>query len=100
MTSAKFDELFGGPPRDPESFITQKEMDFGASMQAVFEYVVLRAGRHDHQLTSSKNLVMAAGVALNCVANGRLLRESPFDYIWLQPAAGDAGGALGAGLIV
>lgn len=100
MTSAKFDELFGGPPRDPESFITQKEMDLGASIQAVCEDVVLRAGRHVHQLTGLKNLVMAGGVALNCVANGRLLREGPFDDIWIQPAAGDAGGALGAALIV
>jgi carbamoyltransferase len=100
MTSAKFHELFGGPPRDPESFITQKEMDLGASIQAVCEEVVLRAGRHVHRLTGSNNLVMAGGVALNCVANGRLLREGPFDDIWIQPAAGDAGGALGAALIV
>jgi carbamoyltransferase len=100
MTSAKFHELFGGPPRDPESFITQKEMDLGASIQAVCEDVVLRAGRHVHQLTGLNNLVMAGGVALNCVANGRLLREGPFDDIWIQPAAGDAGGALGAALIV
>jgi carbamoyltransferase len=100
MTSAKFHELFGGPPRDPESFITQKEMDLGASIQAVCEEVVLRAGRHVHQLTGLNNLVMAGGVALNCVANGRLLREGPFNDIWIQPAAGDAGGALGAALIV
>ena len=100
MTSEKFHELFGGPPRDPESFITQKEMDIGASIQAVCEEVVLRAGRHVHRLTGLNNLVMAGGVALNCVANGRLLREGPFDDIWIQPAAGDAGGALGAALIV
>jgi carbamoyltransferase len=100
MTSEKFHELFGGPPRKPESFITQKEMDLAASIQVVCEEVVLRAGRHAHQLTGAKNLVMAGGVALNCVANGRLLREGPFENIWIQPAAGDAGGALGSALLV
>ena len=100
MTSEKFHELFDGPPRTPESFITQKEMDLAASIQLVCEEVVLRAGRHAHQVTGAKNLVMAGGVALNCVANGRLLREGPFDNIWIQPAAGDAGGALGAALLV
>ena len=100
MTSEKFHELFGGPPRTPESFITQKEMDLAASIQLVCEEVVLRAGRHAHHVTGATNLVMAGGVALNCVANGRLLREGPFDNIWIQPAAGDAGGALGAALLV
>src|SRR5438874_5298925 len=100
MTSDKFHELFGGPPRLPESFITQKEMDLAASIQRVCEEVVLRAGEHVHRLTGEDNLVMAGGVALNCVANGRLLREGPFEKIWIQPAAGDAGGALGAALLV
>lgn len=96
MTSQKFHALFGGPPRKPESFITQKEMDLAASIQSVCEEAVLRAGRHIQQLTGMRDLVMAGGVALNCVANGRLLREGPFENIWVQPAAGDAGGALGA----
>ena len=100
MTSDRFHALFGGPPRQPESFITQKEMDLAASIQVVCEEVVLRAGRHAHALTGSRALVMAGGVALNCVANGRLLREGPFEDIWIQPAAGDAGGALGAALLV
>jgi len=100
MTSEKFHEHFDGPPRSPESFITQKDMDLAASIQKVCEEVVLRAGRHAHGLTGLSNLVMAGGVALNCVANGRLLREGPFENIWVQPAAGDAGGALGSGLLV
>jgi len=100
MTSDKFHELFDGPPRKQESFITQKEMDLAASIQVVCEDVVLRAGRYAHQLSGSPNLVMAGGVALNCVANGRVLREGPFENIWIQPAAGDAGGALGAALLV
>jgi carbamoyltransferase len=100
MTSEKFHRLFGGPPRQAESFITQKDMDLAASIQAVCEEVVLRAARHAHQLTGKRHLVMAGGVALNCVANGRLLREGPFEEIWIQPAAGDAGGALGAALLV
>ena len=100
MTSDKFHDLFDGPPRKQESFITQKEMDLAASIQVVCEDVVLRAGRYAHQLSDSRNLVMAGGVALNCVANGRVLREGPFDNIWIQPAAGDAGGALGAALLV
>src|SRR3954464_3467479 len=99
MTSEKFHELFGGPARQPESLISQKEMDLAASIQQVCEEVVLRAGEHAHRLTSQPNLVMAGGVALNCVANGRLLREGPFEKIWIQPAAGDAGGALGAALV-
>ena len=100
MTSEKFHRLFDGPPRPPESFITQKEMDLAASMQAVCEEVVLRAARHAHRLTGMRHLVMAGGVALNCVANGRVLREGPFEKLWIQPAAGDAGGALGAALLV
>jgi len=100
MTSEKFHQLFGGPPRASESKITQKEMDLAASIQVVTEEAVLRAARHAHEITGKSNLVMAGGVALNCVANGRLRREGPFDEIWVQPAAGDAGGALGAALHV
>jgi carbamoyltransferase len=100
MTSEKFHRLFGGPPRKPEDFITQKDMDLAASIQAVTEEVVLRAARHAHRLTGMRHLVMAGGVALNCVANGKVLREGPFENIWVQPAAGDAGGALGAALLV
>ena len=99
MTSEKFHELFEGPPRAPESIITAKEMDIAASIQAVCEEVMLRAARHAHAVTDMPNLALAGGVALNCVANGRLLREGPFDDIWIQPAAGDAGGALGAALV-
>ncbi len=99
MTSERFHEAFGGPPRKPESRITQKEMDLAASIQVVCEEVVMNAGRHLHQVTGCPNLVMAGGVALNCVANGKLLREGPFDSIWVQPAAGDAGGALGGALL-
>lgn len=95
MTSARFHELFGGPPRRPESPLTQREMDLAASVQAVTEDVMLRTARHAHKLTGLNNLVMAGGVALNCVGNGRILREGPFENIWIQPAAGDAGGALG-----
>src|SRR5690606_5817190 len=100
MTSEKFHRLFDGPPRKSESTITQKEMDLAASIQAICEEVVLRASRHAHELTGARNLVLAGGVALNCVANGRVLRESVFDDVWVQPAAGDAGGALGAALAV
>jgi carbamoyltransferase len=100
MTSDKFHDLFGGPPRTGETFIQEKDMDLAASIQVVCEEVVLRAGRHAHERTGARNLVMAGGVALNCVANGRLLREGPFANIWIQPAAGDAGGALGAALLV
>jgi carbamoyltransferase len=99
MTSGKFHRLFGGPPRDPESLLTQREMDLAASVQVVCEEVMLKCARHAHAITKSKNLVMAGGVALNCVGNGRILREGPFDNIWIQPAAGDAGGALGAAQI-
>src|SRR5688572_18011667 len=100
ITSPKFHDLFGGPPRAPEAFITSKEMDLAASIQLVCEDVMLKAARHAHELTGEHHLVMAGGVALNCVANGRLLREGPFDDIWIQPAAGDAGGSLGAALLV
>jgi carbamoyltransferase len=100
MTSPRFDELFGGPSREPEGLITQKEMDLAASIQVVCEEAMLRSARHLHRLTNARRLVMAGGVALNCVANGRLLREGPFEDIWIQPAAGDAGGALGAALLV
>ena len=99
MTSEKFHTLFGGPPRKPESVITQKEMDLARSVQEVTEEVVLRMGRHIAKQTGQKNLVMAGGVALNCVANGMLMRERVFENIWVQPAAGDSGGALGAALV-
>jgi carbamoyltransferase len=98
MTNTKFDDLFGGIPRDPETDIQQRHMDLAASIQVVTEDIMLRIGRDIHQKTGMKYLVLAGGVALNCVANGRLLREGPFDDIWIQPAAGDAGGALGAAL--
>lgn len=98
MTSEKFHRLFGGPPRPMESKLTQRDMDLAASLQAVTEEVMLRTARHVHQVTGMKNLVLAGGVALNCVANGRILREGPFENMWIQPAAGDAGGALGVAL--
>src|SRR5215210_3448565 len=98
MTSPAFDELFGGPPRVPETKLTQKEMDLACSVQAVCEEVVMRMARTAHRETGLKNLCLAGGVALNCVANGRLLREGPFERLWIQPAAGDAGGAVGAAL--
>ena len=100
MTGKKFHDLFGRPPRAAESEIRQKDMDLAASIQQVTEEVVLRIVRHVHKRTGERNLVLAGGVALNCVANGRILRESPFDELWVQPAAGDAGGALGAALFV
>jgi carbamoyltransferase len=100
MTSRAFHELFGGPPREPESQLSRRDMDIAASVQAVTEEVMLRAARHVHEDTGMKNLVLAGGVALNCVGNGRILREGPYDRIWIQPAAGDAGGALGAALFV
>lgn len=100
MTNQRFAKLFGGPPRRPESPVTQREMDLATSIQAVTEEVVLRLGRTVHQETGIDQLCLAGGVALNCVANGRLLREGPFKDIWVQPAAGDAGGALGAALSV
>jgi carbamoyltransferase len=98
MTSEKFHRLLGGPPRQAESRVSQREMDLAASIQAVTEEVMLRTARHVHRQTGMKNLVLAGGVALNCVGNGRVLREGPFENVWIQPAAGDAGGALGAAL--
>jgi carbamoyltransferase len=100
MTNRRFDALFGGPPRNPESELDQRHMDLASSIQAVTEDVVLRMAQHLHRTTRQRNLVMAGGVALNCVANGKLCREGPFDSIWIQPAAGDAGGALGAAAFV
>ena len=100
MTSRRFDRLFDGPRRLPESKLTTREMDLAASVQAVTEEIVLRMGRHVHRETGQSKLCLAGGVALNCVANGRLLREGPFDELWIQPAAGDAGGALGVALLV
>jgi carbamoyltransferase len=99
MTNGRFDELFGGPPRKPEDKLTQREMDLAASIQAVTEEVVLRLTRSIAASTSLKNLCLAGGVALNCVANGKILRDGKFEDIWIQPAAGDAGGALGAALV-
>lgn len=96
MTNKKFNKLFGGPPRKPESLLTQKEMDLARSVQEVTEEIMIRMARHIKKETGEKNLVLAGGVALNCVGNGKLLRENIFDDIWIQPAAGDAGGALGA----
>ena len=100
MTSGRFDALFGGPPRRPEAPITEREMDIAASIQAVTEEAMLRAARHVHAETGMRNLCLAGGVALNCVGNGRVLREGPFDQVWIQPAAGDAGGALGVALFI
>ncbi|MDA1212494.1 MAG: carbamoyltransferase [Planctomycetota bacterium] len=95
MTSEKFHTLFGGPPRSPESTVTERDMDIAASIQHVTDEIMLRAARHVHSETGIKKLCLAGGVALNCVANGRILRDGPFDELWIQPAAGDAGGALG-----
>ena len=100
MTNRKFEKLFGGPPRKPESNVTQRDMDLARSVQDVTEEVMLRMACHIHNETKQKNLCLAGGVALNCVGNGKILREGPFDNIWIQPAAGDAGGALGAALFV
>ena len=99
MTGRKFERLLGGPRRTPESPITQREMDLARSVQDVTEEVILAMARHVHSETGESNLCLAGGVALNCVANGRLVREGPFQEIWIQPAAGDAGGALGAALV-
>jgi carbamoyltransferase len=98
MTNDKFDALFGGPPRKQESTLTQREMDLASSVQIVVEEVVLKLAKGVARTTGEKNLCLAGGVALNCVANGKLLREKVFDRLWIQPAAGDAGGALGAAL--
>ncbi len=100
MTSPSFDDVFGGPPRRPEAPLTQREMDIAASIQAVTEEAMLRMARHVHRETGMENLCLAGGVALNCVGNGRLLREGPFRRVWIQPAAGDAGGALGVALAI
>ncbi|RJQ21536.1 MAG: hypothetical protein C4560_03520 [Nitrospiraceae bacterium] len=98
MTNGKFDKLFGGPRRKPESSLTQREMDLARSVQEVTEEVMLRMARHVRQVTGQKNLCLSGGVALNCVGNGKILREHIFDKIWIQPSAGDAGNALGAAL--
>ncbi len=100
MTNGAFDKLFGGPPRKPESELTQREMDLAASVQVVTEEIMLRMARHVHRETGMESLCLAGGVALNCVGNGRLLREGPFKRLWIQPAAGDAGGALGVALTI
>jgi carbamoyltransferase len=100
MTHRRFHRLFGGPPRSPESMLEQRHMDLAASIQAVTEEVMLQIGRHLQRRTGLHHLVLAGGVALNCVANGKLSREGYFDNLWIQPAAGDAGGALGAALFV
>jgi len=100
MTGERFARLFGGPVRKSDDPVTQREMDLARSVQVVTEEVMLRMARHAHQLTGLDRLCMAGGVALNCVGNGRILREGPFKHIWIQPAAGDAGGALGAAYAV
>src|SRR5678809_468146 len=96
MTNERFHRLFGGPPRKPESPLTQREMDLARSIQDVTEQVVERVVRHAVSLTGVRKVCLAGGVALNCVANGKLLRNGVVDDLWIQPAAGDAGGALGA----
>jgi carbamoyltransferase len=98
MHTRKFENLFGGPARRPESQVTEREMDIAASIQAVTEEIMVRMARHARKITGSRNLVMAGGVALNCVGNGKILRDGAFENVWIQPAAGDAGGALGAAL--
>jgi carbamoyltransferase len=98
MTNDAFARLFDGAPRTPESRITRRDMDLAASIQQVTEMALLRMVRHLHRTTQQRNLCLAGGVALNCVANGRILREGPFERIWIQPAAGDAGGSLGTAL--
>ncbi|MFH1245971.1 MAG: carbamoyltransferase [Candidatus Omnitrophota bacterium] len=100
MTNKRFEKLFGGPPRKPAGRLTQRDMDIASSVQAVTEEIMLRMARYVYQTTGRKNLCLAGGVALNCVSNGRILRESPFEKLWIQPASGDAGGALGAALFV
>jgi carbamoyltransferase len=99
MTNARFDALFDGPPRKPETKLTQRDMDLARSIQEVTEEVMLRLARTLHRETGSDNLCLAGGVALNCVGNGRILREGPFRGLWIQPAAGDAGGAVGAAML-
>lgn len=100
MTNDKFHQLFGGPPREPETWMTQREMDLARSVQVVTEEIMMRIAKHIRKVTGQKRLCLAGGVALNCVANGKLLKEKVFDDIWIQPAAGDAGSALGAALFV
>ena len=100
MTGRKFHDLFGAPPRKPEAPIRDLDMDLAASIQQVTDQIMLRAARHVHEQTGMKNLCLAGGVALNCVGNGRILRDGPFDDIWIQPAAGDAGGALGVAMFI
>lgn len=100
MTNQKFHKLFGAPPRKPETKIGERDMDLARSVQMVTEEIMLKMARHVHKITGEENLCLSGGVALNCVANGRILREGPFKHIWIQPAAGDAGGALGAALVV
>jgi len=100
MTNGAFSQLFGGPPRVPESKLTQREMDLAKSVQVVCEEIMLRMARTAHRATGLENLCLAGGVALNCVANGRILREGPFKRLWIQPAAGDAGGALGVAQLI
>ena len=100
MTNRAFDKVFGGPPRKPESQISQREMDLARSIQVITEEVMLKMAHYARQETQMKHLCLAGGVALNCVANGRVLREVPFDDIWIQPAAGDAGGSLGVALAI
>ncbi|HET7219016.1 MAG TPA: carbamoyltransferase N-terminal domain-containing protein, partial [Vicinamibacterales bacterium] len=100
MTNGEFDKLMGGPPREPESKLTQREMDLARSVQVVCEEIMLRMAKTAHKKTGLRNLCLAGGVALNCVGNGRLLREGPFERLWIQPAAGDAGGALGVAQLI
>jgi len=100
MTNWRFEKLFGGPARKPETRITQKDKDIAASIQKVTEEIMLKVAKHVYEVTGKDRLCLAGGVALNCVGNGRILRESPFKEIWIQPASGDAGGALGAALLV
>lgn len=100
MTNRRFNKLFGGSPRKPGSKVTQREMDLARSIQVVTEEIVLRMVNHVYKQTGKKNLCLAGGVALNCVSNGRLLRDGPFENLWIQPAAGDAGGALGVALLI
>jgi carbamoyltransferase len=98
MTNERFDRLFGGPPRKPESLLTRRDFDLAASIQAVSEEVIIKLAKGAAKVTGQRNLCFAGGVALNCVANGKLLRERMFERVWIQPAAGDAGGAVGAAL--
>ncbi len=99
MTNRRFDRLFGGPPRQPEAEITEREMNLAASIQSVTETALMNMARHAHHVTGLKNLCIGGGVGLNCVANGKILREGPFDDLWIQPCAGDGGSALGAALL-